>query len=100
VLIGEWRDFYSDTGRQTFNQLLSGLGIGMTITDVINQQQELRFSVAPHQVTASVTSIYNNWTGTFLISDPLTAVPLALSSPNPDNNGQIDIVLAIGRVQQ
>jgi len=100
VLIGEWSGFYSDTGRQTFNQLLSGLGIGMTITNVRNQQQELRINVAPHQVTTNVTSIYNNWTGAFQISNPQTAVALALSSPNLDNNNQIDMVLAIGKVQQ
>lgn len=100
VLIGEWSGFYSDTGRQTFNQLLSGLGIGMRITDVINQQQELRINLAPHQVMTNVFGIYNNWTGTFQITNPQTAVALALSSPNLDNNGQIDIVLAIGRVQQ
>jgi len=100
VLIGEWSGFYSDTGRQTFNQLLSGLGIGMIITDVRNQQEELRINIAPHQVMTDVTSIYNNWTGTFRITNPQTAVALALSSPNIDNNSQIDIVLAIGKVQQ
>jgi len=100
ALIGEWSGFYSDTGRQTFNQLLSGLGIGMTITNVRNQQQELRINIAPHQVMTNVTSIYNNWTGTFQITNPQTAVALALSSPNAANNNQIDIVLAIGKVQQ
>lgn len=100
VLIGEWRDFYSDTGRQTFNKLLSDLGIGMAITDVKNIQQELRINLAPHQVMTEVTSIYNNWTGTFQITNPQTAVALALSSPNLDNSNQIDIVLAIGKVQK
>jgi len=100
VLIGEWSGFYSDTGRQTFNKLLADLGIGMIITSVRNVQQELRFSLAPHQVMSEVTSIYNNWTGTFQITNSQTAVALALSSPNPDNDNQIDIVLAIGKVQK
>lgn len=99
VLVGEWRDFYTATGRQTFNQLLSGLGIGLTITEVKNVQQELRTDITPHQVMTNVSSIYNNWTGTFVITNPQTAVALVRSTPNADNNNQVDIVVAIGKVQ-
>ncbi len=99
VLVGEWSGFYSTTGRQTFNQLLSGLGIGITLTNIINQEEEYRVSLAPHQVMTGVTSIYNNWTGAFQIDNPATALPLALATPSNGNNFRVDIVMAIGKVQ-
>lgn len=99
ILVGEWVSYYSALGRQTFNQLLADLGIGLVHTDIRNVQLSARTAITRHQVTNGVNSLYNDATGTFVITSPETAAGLVRSEPNADNNNQEDIVVAYGKVQ-